>query len=91
MSEYAYVGSMGEMDERVELGTQVGYQEIWCEHCTNPKPGMMCPSYIVVGIVDNGHLITITRILHMGDESGNYVVVNPNVTQDVEPWKLGLI
>ena len=88
MTGYAYVGRMGEMDERVEIGTQVGFQEEFCQGCETDKP---CPSYIVLDMPDSGNTIVITRILHTGDDDGGYVVINPSVTIEVEPWKLGTI
>ena len=88
MTTYAYVGRMGEMDERVEYGTMVGFQEEFCIRCETDKP---CPSYIVLEMPNSGNTVIITEIVFNGDESGNYTVIDPNATLEVEPWKIGLI
>lgn len=71
-----------ENDYTIEIGTHVGFAE---EYDKENK------TYIVLDLPNLANTVIMTRILYFGDETGNYVVINPNCTIEVESYKIGAI
>lgn len=81
----SYVDKEGDV---IEIGTHVGFREEFCNRC---EPGIQCPSYIVLDLPNRGNTVIMTEIVYIPDSGCNYVVINPNVAIEVEPWKIGAI
>lgn len=82
---YSYQDTEG---DTIEIGTHVGFREEFCISC---ESGIQCPSYIVLDLPNMGNTVIMTEIVYNQDESGQYTVIDPNVTIEVEPWKIGAI
>lgn len=85
MAKGAFTDKMG---YRVDVGTIVGFEEVWCTGC---EKDIQCPSYIVVDLPNYGNMVVMTQIRWNSEDSDDWSIIDPNQAITVEPWKIGAI